>query len=77
MARSKHKLKTVKLDIPVTLEAIASLEIGTVAYLNGVEIASSNAPANPTWDSTATTNQNDAAAVSLDTSAIETLDDPR
>ena len=36
MARSKHQLKTVKLDIPVTREAIASLEIGTVAYLNGV-----------------------------------------
>lgn len=36
MARSKHKLKAVQLDIPVSLEAIASLEIGTVAYLNGV-----------------------------------------
>ena len=36
MARNKRKLKTVQLDIPVSLEAVTALEIGTVAYLNGV-----------------------------------------
>ncbi len=39
---------------------------GFIAYLNGVEIARANAPANPTWNSTATTTHDDAAAVLLE-----------
>ena len=36
---------------------------GFVAYLNGTEIARANAPANPVWNSIATQDHNDAAAV--------------
>ncbi|MCA9239071.1 MAG: CotH kinase family protein [Planctomycetales bacterium] len=36
---------------------------GFVAYLNGVEIASANAPASPTWNSTATTFHDDFDAI--------------
>ncbi len=36
MAASDGKLKTVRLKTPVTPEAIAELEIGSVVYLDGV-----------------------------------------
>ncbi|MEM7230976.1 MAG: CotH kinase family protein [Planctomycetota bacterium] len=38
---------------------------GFVAYLNGTEIASGNAPASPAWNSTASTLHDDAAAVTF------------
>lgn len=38
---------------------------GFVAHLNGVEVARANAPANVSWDSGATTAQDDAAAVTF------------
>lgn len=38
---------------------------GFVAYLNGVEIASANAPASPNWSSTATTFHDDFEAISF------------
>ena len=36
MAASGGSLKTVRLNSPVSAEAIAELEIGTVVYLDGV-----------------------------------------
>ena len=38
---------------------------GFVAYLNGVRVASANAPANPVWNSGATANHSDSLAVSF------------
>lgn len=38
---------------------------GFVAYLNGVEIASANAPASPAWNSTAITSHDDFEAISF------------
>ena len=35
---------------------------GFVAYLNGVKVASANAPARPTWDSSATAGHTDSEA---------------
>ena len=44
---------------------------GFIAYLNGVEIARANAPLDPAWNSTATQNHDDAAAVQLEEFALD------
>lgn len=45
-----------------TVKLLARYDDGFVAYLNGVKIAERNAPASPTWNSTATLNRDDALA---------------
>jgi hypothetical protein len=69
--RNEHE--TCYIRVPFTLSSnptsIASLKLkmrfddGFVAYLNGVKIASANAPASPAWNSGATSNHSDSSAV--------------
>ena len=55
----------IRIPFTVNISNIASLTLrmmyddGFVAYLNGVPVASRNAPASPTWNSTATSNPPD------------------
>ena len=63
---------TAWLRIPFSNDAPGSFERlllrlraddGFIAYLNGIEVASANAPALPHWNSTATATTSDAAAI--------------
>ena len=61
------------IDTAAMLAEIESLTLrmkyddGFVAYLNGVEIGSRNAPVSPVWNSNATDQRNDAQAMAWDT----------
>src|SRR5262249_29371154 len=53
-----------------TLLFRAQFDDGFVAYINGREIARSNAPPTPQWNSQASTNRADAAAITFQTFVI-------
>jgi hypothetical protein len=65
---------TVYIRIPFSLDSLAGIsglkfrmkyDDGFIAYLNGSEIASGNKPANPTWNSDASTDHPDSQATSF------------
>ncbi|MFI5381383.1 MAG: lamin tail domain-containing protein, partial [Tepidisphaerales bacterium] len=57
-------------SLPSTLTLKMAYDDGYVAWLNGVKVASSNAPANPAWNSTATA----ARAIDLNATTFENVD---
>jgi hypothetical protein len=61
--RIPFQLDTAALTRLNTLVLRMQYDDGFIAYLNGVQIASANAPGSPAWNSTATAANSDASAV--------------
>ena len=53
-------------DAVVAVKLRMKFEDGFIAYLNGREVARSNAPQNPSWDSAATASHSDSLAVEFE-----------
>ena len=69
LANDTHPTVYIRIEFDVedpsfdTLTLRMRYDDGFVAYINGVQVASANAPANPQWDSSASDSHSDGAAV--------------
>ena len=72
MSPMRSKISSAYCRIPFTVTGASSFthltlkmkyDDGFVAYLNGQQVASANAPSNPAWNSRATSGHSDSAAV--------------